>query len=174
MVVTESYLDRFVLNGGWSMCLLLPFSVMAFAFSVRCVLALRSDNINYAAGQLHQRIQQSSDTSKEYARDESYRAALQLYTLLQPLWTIFTLSPLVGLAGSITTLMVLFSGRLTDPGNVAILHHAMIPPLWGVSISVVSYTVAALCRGRIYDIETEVFLPAATAANQNPSRPVVP
>lgn len=170
--VTETYLDKYLLNGGWSMLLLVPFSVVALAVSLRCLLALRTAAVAPLAEQLRVRFSTPTFGGKatlEDRRAQAYDAALQLYALLQPLWALFVLAPLVGLAGSITNLMGVFERTAANPALlIPELQHALVPPMWGVAISAFCYTAAAICRARVFNVESDILQPAAMDALETP------
>lgn len=153
--VANSLLTRYVLDGGWSMLLLLPASVVTMAVALRCFWLLRDSNLQRIASALHV----TENTSRA---DTAYAAALQLYGSLQPLVAMYVLAPLIGLLGSLTALMPiqaqLSSSSPRHPeAFAAAFHHALIPPFWGLSIACVSYAAFAILRAQIFRAETELF-----------------
>lgn len=152
--MSESILAHYVLDGGWSMLLLLPASVVSVAAALRSAWMMRGTAVLDIARQL--------PAHDDPLRPErAYAAALQLYGTLQPLVAMYVLSPLIGLLGSLTTLIPVQSHLLT-PGarQVESLHaayqHALIPPFWGVAIAAFSYAAFALLRARVFRVETEL------------------
>src|SRR5690606_10955487 len=100
--------------------------------------------------------------SRSDATAASYEAALRLYALLQPLSALFVLATLVGLLGS-------FSALLGMPAPVHPHHfrQALLPPVWGLGISIFSYAAFVILRARVYAAERDILLPAATATAGN-------
>ena len=153
--MTDSILTRYVLDGGWSMLLLLPASVVSVAATLRTAWILRPGNLRLLTGQLPA----GNDTARA---DAAYLTALQLYGTLQPLSAMVILAPLVGLLGSLSALIPVQS-QLLSPGVrqlevlVTAYQRALIPPFWGVTIAAFSYAAFAILRARIFRAETEIF-----------------
>jgi len=145
----KSILARYVLDGGWTMVLLLPAAVAAVATALRAGWVLRRANVRAIADQLYR-----SDDADSAAI--AYAAALRLYGALQPLSALYVLAPLLGMLGSLVVLLSNESGLA-----VADLRRAILPPVWGVGIAIFSYLCFVLLRARLVAVERDIFLPAA-------------
>jgi hypothetical protein len=150
--VADSILTHYVLDGGWSMLLLVPASVVSVAVALRSAWLTRGSELQRIAAGL----------PGEGRADAAYSAALQLYGTLQPLVAMYVLAPLVGLLGGLTTLIPI-QVQLLTPGarQIEVLtkayQAALLPLFWGVAVATFSYAVFALLRARIFRAESELF-----------------
>jgi hypothetical protein len=156
--VPDSILTSCVLDGGWSMLLLVPASVVSSAAALRSAWVVRTSNLRKIANDIHS----GGNVEGSVRGEKAYLAALALYGTLQPLIAMVVLAPLIGLLGSLTTLMPLQSQLASTGANqldplVRAFHHALIPPFWGVAVAAFSYAVFALLRARIFRAEMEIF-----------------
>jgi biopolymer transport protein ExbB/TolQ len=134
------------------MLLLVPASVVSVACALRCAWLFRGTNVQSTAQQLHPALSPA---------DRACTAVLQLYATLQPLTAMYVLAPLIGMLGSLTSLIPL-QARLLSPGarDLEALTHtyqqALIPTFWGVAIAAFSYAAFALLRARLFRAEQEL------------------
>lgn len=158
----DSLLNQYVLAGGWTMALLLPAAIVALATAMRAAWLLRDKEVQKVARDLHPARPIEGNKGGESA---AYAAALNLYGLLQPLSAVFVLASLIGMLGSFTAILA-----QPFPRGAAHLRQAMLPSIWGLSISVFSYAAFCLLRARVFRVEREILLPAMDVAQSEGDR----
>lgn len=161
--VDPSYLNRYVLDGGWVMLLLLPASVISLAVALRATWLLRESAVKEVA----QALATEPGTEELSPSERAYHAALALYGMLQPLAVLVTLAPMVGLLGS---LLIQYELTSAGSGRAAggLLPRVLLPSIWGVAIGVFSHLAYALLRAKVFTAESEILLPELLRASGHP------
>lgn len=172
----ETYLEHYVLAGGWAMWLLLPASFLTVAVAVSTSLTLNriratDEEEQSPAGRIRTRLAQlharHGSLSAEDVRGESETEALELFSRLQPLSAIAFLAPLTGLLGSTTALLDAYADtarRSATEFLAASVERALIPTVWGLGCAVLAGGAFFFLRAKVYRLETGVLRPVAEAA----------
>lgn len=167
----ETYFQHYVLNGGWAMLLLIPASVVTLAAILRGFILLYGRGAcNEAVANIQERLStiagHGTKPTTEDVRAEVAGETLELYSAIQPLATMYVLTPLIGLLGSVTQVMnanvTLKSGTSAEKVGAA-LEAALVPTMWGLGIAVVAYAGFALLRSRLFRCERTNIMPRAEA-----------
>jgi hypothetical protein len=126
--------------------------------------AVRGDSpIGRIIGRLDEMYRRTGTMTAADARVELEAEMIYLFVQLQPLAFLFVIAPLIGLLGSVTGVMSATLDTATGgaiENLAAAMERALIPTMWGVGVSVISYAGFALLRMRLYYCERVLVWPA--------------
>ena len=188
----ETYLEHYVIGGGWAMLVLLPASMLAVTLIVRGWLLLNRSHIagtaaaegagtgpdttprglgaDTATGRVIVRLRElharTGEVSPDDVRAEISSETVALYSQFHLLVALYVLAPLVGLLGSLTAIMSANLDVVAGGGAerlAAAVERALVPTLWGVGVACVAYAGFAVLRARLFLVERRTLLPLVEA-----------
>lgn len=150
------------------MILLLPVSVVALATTLRGFSVLSAKSVSLMENQVCESVEKSFNANRQLTvtdvRDIAYDKALSVYSIIQPLSILYSIAPIIGVLGSVVTLMTgnMKFGKSGDIVKLSeSLENSFIPCIWGIGIALVSLLGFGFLKSRLFKIESQVLVPVA-------------